>query len=52
MEKRFLFCPHCGHKHEVTKAMKSWSGMRCDDCGDYFVIKEQKEFTESELENE
>lgn len=44
--KQYIYCPECQTKHSLEIWMKSWSGLKCDSCGNYIVINEQLHFTE------
>lgn len=48
--KKYFFCPYCPKQYELTFIRRSWSGMKCENCGEYFVIAEQETYTEEELE--
>jgi predicted ATP-dependent serine protease len=47
--KKFFFCQYCPKRYELTFSMKLWTGMKCENCGEYFVISEQTTYTEQEL---
>lgn len=47
--KKYFFCQFCPKKYELTFLRRCWTGMRCENCGEYFVIAEQEVYTEQEL---
>lgn len=49
-EPKYFFCPTCQEKIE----WKSWmtGGIKCDDCGYWIIISQQKIYLESELQSE
>jgi len=49
-EKQYIFCPNCAEPHEMTFNLRSWTWLKCDNCGEYFEIKKQKVYNASELE--
>jgi hypothetical protein len=47
--KKYFFCQYCPKMYELTFIRKSWTGMKCVSCGEYFVISEQPVYTDKEL---